>query len=70
MTGQGHISSSRQRSRSEIEAIMRQIGLSDRIGEAREILPDVVDIDRDADMLLRLGLSIDRIVDRLGGSAW
>jgi hypothetical protein len=69
MTGQGR-SASRQRSRSEIEAVMRQIGLSDRIGEAREILPEVVDIDRDADLLLRLGLSMDRIVDRLGGSAW
>jgi hypothetical protein len=70
MTGQGHVPSYRQRSRSQIEGIMRQIGLSDRIDEARRILPEVVDIDRDADLLSRLGLSLDRIVDRMGGSAW
>jgi hypothetical protein len=60
----------RLRPRGEIIDIMRRIGLGDRIAEAQQILPDVVDLDRDEPLLDRLGLNLDRIVDRLGGSAW
>ena len=58
------------RTRGEIITIMRRIGLGDRTAEAAEILPEVVDLDRDQQLLERLGLSLDRIVNRLGGSAW
>jgi hypothetical protein len=61
---------SSERTRNEIEQVMRRIGLSDRIGEARRVLPEVVDLDRDALLLLGLGLSMDRIADELGAGPW
>ena len=60
----------RLRPRGEIIDIMRRVGLGDQVAEAQQILPDVVDLDRDEQLLYRLGLSLDRIVDGLGGSAW
>jgi hypothetical protein len=59
-----------ERTRAQIEQAMRRIGLSDRIGEARRVLPEVVDLDRDAVLLLGLGLSIDRLADDLGAGPW
>ena len=61
---------SSERSRTEIEQVMRRVGLSDRVGEAHRLLPEVVDLDRDAGMLLDLGLSMDRIADDLGAAPW
>lgn len=58
------------RSREQIEDVMKRIGMSDRIPEARQVLPEVVDLDRDSDLLLRFGLSLDRIVDEMGGGPW
>ncbi len=58
------------RSRDQIERIMRRVGLADRIPAARKALPDVVDLDRDANLLQQFGLSIDRIVNDLGGGPW
>ena len=58
------------RSREQIIAVMVRIGMADRVGEARELLPETVDLDRDAVLLLQLGLSIDRVADRLGTDAW
>lgn len=60
----------RLRQRSEIITVMQRAGLGDRVAEAQQTLPEVIDLDRDAQLLDRLGLSLDRIVDRLGGSAW
>ncbi|HJQ00555.1 MAG TPA: hypothetical protein VJ851_03045 [Jatrophihabitans sp.] len=60
----------RLRRRDEIIDIMQRVGLGDRLAEAQQILPEVVDLDRDEQLLYRLGLSLDRIVDGLGGSAW
>ncbi len=60
----------RKRTRTQIEHVMRRIGLSDRIEEAHRLLPEVVDLDRDALLLLGLGLSIDRIADELGAGPW
>jgi DNA-binding NarL/FixJ family response regulator len=58
------------RSREQIIAVMLRIGMSDKIAEARELLPETVDLDRDATLLLKLGLSMDRVADRLGTDAW
>ena len=58
------------RSKEEILAVMRRLGMTDRISQAQEILPDVVHLDRDAATLRRLGLDLDVIVDRLGSSPW
>ena len=60
----------RSRPRSQIIDLMRRIGLADRVAEAEQVLPEVVDLDRDEQLLHRLGLSLDQIVDGLGGSAW
>jgi len=59
-----------ERTRAEIEQLMRRIGLADRIEDAHRRLPEVVDLDRDAEVLLRLGLSIDRVADALGSAPW
>jgi carbamate kinase len=61
---------SSERTRAEIEQVMRRTGLSDRIEEAHRQLPEVVDLDRDALLLLQLGLSIDRTADALGAGPW
>ena len=58
------------RSRDQIERIMRRIGRADQIPAARKVLPEVVDLDRDANLLQQFGLSLDRIVDELGGGPW
>jgi hypothetical protein len=60
----------RLRQRGEVISVMRRVGLGDRVAEAQQTLPEVIDLDRDEQLLYRLGLSLDRIVDRLGGSAW
>ena len=59
-----------ERTRTQIERVMRRVGLGDRIAEARRTLPEVVDLDRDASLLLALGLSLDRIADDLGAGPW
>lgn len=61
---------SSERTRTQIEQIMRRVGLGDRIAEARRTLPEVVDLDRDASLLLALGLSMDRVADDLGAGPW
>lgn len=50
--------------------LMRRLGMNDRLDEARRILPDVLDMDRDGPLLAQFGLSLDDAVNRLGGSAW
>lgn len=61
---------STERTRSQIEQVMRRVGLSDRIEEAHRVLPEVVDLDRDEQLLIGLGLSMDRIADALGAGPW
>jgi hypothetical protein len=60
----------RLRQRGEVIRVMRRVGLGDRVAEALQTVPEVIDLDRDEQLLHRLGLSLDRIVDRLGSSAW
>lgn len=55
--------------RQQVIEIMRRIGLHDRIPEALQILPDVIDVYRDGELLTRLGLGDqDTIRNKLGGS--
>jgi hypothetical protein len=54
----------------QVLALMRRLGMNDRLDEARRILPDTLDMDRDGPLLDQLGLSLDEAVNRLGGSAW
>lgn len=54
----------------DVLALMRRLGLDERIEEAALRLPDPVDLVRDSAILTDLGLAFDAIVDQLGGSAW
>jgi hypothetical protein len=58
------------RSKQQVLELMRRLGLHDRIEQAERDLPEVVDLRRDGEVLERLGLSVDRAVNGLGGSAW
>jgi hypothetical protein len=48
--------------------ILRRAGRPDTAEQLAELLPDPVDLDRDAGLLERHGLSRDVLVDRMGGS--
>jgi hypothetical protein len=52
----------------QVLALMRRMGLHDRIPEAEHLLPTVVDLHRNERLLARLGLGIDEATDALGGS--
>lgn len=54
--------------RSDVLAMFRRIGMSDAAERARAVLPDPVDLDRDAALLRSFGLDRDALVDRFGGS--
>jgi hypothetical protein len=56
--------------KAQVVAIMRRLGMEDKIDQALRELPDVIDIDRDGNKLRQLGLGLDTIVDELGGSPW
>jgi hypothetical protein len=57
-----------QRSKRDVLDLMHRLGMGERIPAAEAELPDVIDLRRDADLLARLGLGVDVLVDRLGGS--
>ena len=48
--------------------LLRRIGAGDRVDEARAALPDPVDLDQDATVLARFGLTRDHLYSELGGS--
>jgi hypothetical protein len=52
----------------DVLAVMRRAGYTDRLLEAERRLPDVIDLDRDGDLLQRFGLGLDAVTDRMGGS--
>jgi hypothetical protein len=60
----------RLRSRAQVLAVMRRVGLGDRLEQAEALLPETVDLDRDRDLLVRIGIdpNVDELTDRLGGS--
>ena len=58
------------RDKQEVLAVMRRLRLADMTERASAVLPDVVDLHRDRDVLFALGLpkDLDAAIDRLGGS--
>jgi hypothetical protein len=56
--------------KAQVVAIMRRLGMEDKVDQALRELPDVIDIDRDGKKLRELGLGLDTIVNELGGSPW
>lgn len=58
------------RSKHDVLALMRRLGKNDRIDEAERILPDPVDLDRDAHLLTRLGLGVDSAFNEMGAGPY
>jgi hypothetical protein len=64
------VSMARLREKERVLAVMRRLGMADKVEQAEALLPDVVDLDRDRELFLRLGIDInvDTLINRLGGS--
>ncbi len=59
----------RRMPREEALALLRRLGFpEERINEIRDHLPDPVDFERDAGILMSYGLTVDRLMDLMGGS--
>jgi hypothetical protein len=60
----------RLRTKESVLVVMRRLGLAHKVEEAEALLPDVVDLDRDRELFLRLGIdnNVDTLMNRLGGS--
>ena len=57
------------RSKAEVLAILRRAGIREETVEALErALDDPVDIRRDGNLFARYGITLDHLVDRMGGS--
>jgi len=57
------------RRKADVLAVLRRAGFSeDTVAALERELPDPVDIDRDGDVLLRHGITLDVVIDRMGGS--
>jgi|SoiMethySBSTD1v2_1073268.scaffolds.fasta_scaffold960514_2 hypothetical protein len=57
------------KSKAEVFAVLRRAGVSEQtIQELDARLPDPIDARRDAAVLLRYGITLDTMIDRMGGS--
>jgi hypothetical protein len=57
-----------KRSKAEFLRVLRHAGLFQIADELEPLLPEVVDFDRDHQLLERYGLEQDVLMSRLGGS--
>jgi hypothetical protein len=55
-------------SREELLRVLRRAGLTESADELAPVLPAVVDLDRDGELLARHGVVHDDLISRLGGS--
>jgi hypothetical protein len=63
------MSESTATSHEETARMLRRAGYSDElITEVLSHLPDPINLPRDEQLLLRYGLSCERLMDRMGGS--
>jgi hypothetical protein len=59
----------RARGKTEILAVLRRAGYSEQTIAALDAeLDDPVDVDRDANVFLRHGITLGGLIDRMGGS--
>ena len=59
----------RVRRKAEVLAVLRRAGYSEQTVAALDVeLDDPVDLDRDANVLLRHGITVGSVIDRMGGS--
>jgi hypothetical protein len=57
------------RAKDSVLRTLSRLGIAHETIEAlRRELPDPVDIDRDGNLLLAHGITLDRLIDRRGGS--
>jgi len=55
--------------RDDVVRVLRRTGFSEeRIAEIRAELPAICDFERDGTILMRYGLTRDRLMDLMGGS--
>ena len=57
-----------KRSKAEVLRVLRQAGLFHVADELEALLPEVVDFDRDHELLERFGLEQDVLMSRMGAS--
>ena len=57
-----------RRSRAEFLRVLRDAGLFQVAEELASVLPEIVDFDRDQQLLERYGLHQDELMNRMGGS--
>lgn len=57
-----------KRAKAEVLRVLRRAGLFDAANELEPVLPEVVDFDRDHELLERYGLSQDELMSRMGAS--
>jgi hypothetical protein len=57
-----------KRSKAEMLHALRRAGLFHVADELEQLLPDVVDFDRDSELLARYGLEQDVLMSRMGAS--
>jgi len=57
-----------RRSRAEFLRVLRDAGLFQVAEELAPVLPEIVDFDRDQQLLERYGLHQDELMNRMGGS--
>ena len=56
-------------SKAEVLRVLRRAGYFEAADELAEGLPDPVDLDRDHDILSRHGITHDKLINSLGGTA-
>jgi hypothetical protein len=57
------------RSKAEVLAVLRRSGIPEQTVQALDAaLDDPVDVTRDANLFLRYGITLDSLIDRMGGS--
>jgi hypothetical protein len=57
-----------QSARQDVVDMLRRTGLPELAEEALRVLPDPVDLDFVAEVLQRYGVTMDDLIDRMGGS--
>ena len=69
MSHRSRRSQRRVSSHSEFHTVLRRAGYStSRAESVLHDLPDPIDFDRDAQVLLSRGVSLDRLINAMGGS--
>ena len=57
------------RTKAEVLAVLRRSGVPEETVQALDAaLDDPVDVTRDANLFLRYGITLDSLIDRMGGS--